>query len=81
MRAGSWSFRNPTGRFGAGSISIIRASKTDWVTLFKKTFRFTGGEIVGEFLLSTGYLPGAHRPDCPVYAKILKKRPPWSRNS
>ena len=27
--------------------------------LFKRTFRFTGGEIVGEFLTSTGYLPGA----------------------
>ena len=56
-------------------------SKADWVTLFKKTFRFTGGEIVGEFLLSTGYLPGAHRPDCPVYAKILTRRPPWNRTS
>ena len=27
-----------------------------WVKLFKKTFRFTGGEIVNEFLMSTGYL-------------------------
>jgi DNA-3-methyladenine glycosylase I len=35
-------------------------SKAEWVQLFKKTFRFTGGEIVGEFLLSIGYLPGAH---------------------
>jgi DNA-3-methyladenine glycosylase I len=41
-----------------------------WTKLFKKTFRFTGGEIVNEFLMSTGYLPGAHSPDCPVYAKI-----------
>jgi DNA-3-methyladenine glycosylase I len=40
-----------------------------WVKLFKKTFRFTGGEIVNEFLMSTGWLPGAHDPDCPVYAK------------
>jgi DNA-3-methyladenine glycosylase I len=40
--------------------------KAEWVKLFKKTFRFTGGEIVGEFLMSTGYLPGAHHPNCPV---------------
>lgn len=42
----------------------------DWTRLFKKTFRFTGGEIVKEFLMSTGYLPGAHSPDCPVFRKI-----------
>ena len=44
--------------------------KEEWVKLFKKTFRFTGGEIVNEFLMSTGYLPGAHSPDCPIYHKI-----------
>jgi DNA-3-methyladenine glycosylase I len=32
-------------------------SKEEWVKLFRKTFRFTGGEIVGEFLMSLGYLP------------------------
>jgi len=41
-----------------------------WTRLFKQTFVFTGGEIVNEFLLSTGYLPGAHDPDCPVYHRI-----------
>ncbi|HXE57334.1 MAG TPA: DNA-3-methyladenine glycosylase I [Gemmatimonadales bacterium] len=51
--------------------------KAEWVTLFKRTFKFTGGEIVGEFLLSTGYLPGAHAPGCPVYARVLEARPPW----
>ena len=35
-------------------------TKEEWVKLFKKTFRFTGGEIVNEFLMSIGYLPGAH---------------------
>ena len=40
--------------------------KAVWVALFKKTFTFTGGEIVGEFLMSCGYLPGAHDPDCPL---------------
>lgn len=38
--------------------------------LFKKTFKFTGGEIVNEFLMSTGYLPGAHDEDCPIYSKL-----------
>jgi len=49
----------------------------DWQNLFKKTFVFTGGEIVRSFLLSTGYLPGAHDEHCPVYQKIGVLRPPW----
>ncbi len=44
--------------------------KIEWVKLFKKTFRFTGGEIVNEFLMSTGYLHGAHQPDCPVFNRL-----------
>jgi len=51
--------------------------KDEWVRLFKSTFRFTGGEIVGEFLMSTGYLPGAHEDWCPVGARIAKLGPPW----
>ncbi|WP_244518974.1 DNA-3-methyladenine glycosylase I [Arachidicoccus rhizosphaerae] len=47
-------------------------SKPEWVKLFKKTFKFTGGEITGEFLMSTGYLPGAHDPDCPIMKKLNK---------
>jgi len=54
-------------------------SKDEWVKLFRKSFVFTGGEITSSFLLSIGYLPGAHEKWCPVYAKILKLRPPWSR--
>jgi DNA-3-methyladenine glycosylase I len=49
-------------------------SKEAWVKLFKRTFRFTGGEIVGEFLMSTGYLGGAHAADCPVYERALGAR-------
>src|SRR6478672_662350 len=49
----------------------------EWVKLFKKHFKFTGGEIVNEFLMSAGYLPGAHSPSCPVYKKIVKKKPMW----
>jgi DNA-3-methyladenine glycosylase I len=49
----------------------------EWQKLFKKTFVFTGYEIVREFLLSTGYLAGAHDEDCPVYQHIQDLRPPW----
>jgi len=52
-------------------------TKEEWVKLFKETFRFTGGEIVNEFLQSTGYLPGAHIETCPIYKKILTKKPAW----
>ncbi|MBM3788674.1 MAG: DNA-3-methyladenine glycosylase I [Acidobacteria bacterium] len=51
--------------------------KSEWVRLFKNTFRFTGGEIVGEFLMSSGYLPGAHHPDCPIEKKVRKVKPAW----
>jgi DNA-3-methyladenine glycosylase I len=54
-------------------------TKAEWVNLFKKTFRFTGGEITGEVLMSVGYLPGAHEPTCPVFARIARRRPPWMR--
>ena len=53
--------------------------KDAWVKLFRETFRFTGGEIVGEFLMSTGWLPGAHAPECPVAKKIAKAKPAWMR--
>ncbi len=52
-------------------------TKEEWVKLFKKHFKFTGGEIVNEFLMSAGYLPGAHAETCPVYKKIAKKKPMW----
>ena len=54
-------------------------SLVEWTKLFKKTFVFTGGEIVNEFLVSTGYLPGAHDEDCPIYRKIASLRPAWMR--
>jgi DNA-3-methyladenine glycosylase I len=50
----------------------------EWTKLFKKTFLFTGGEIVKEFLQSSGYLPGAHDPECPVYWQIAKRQPAWT---
>jgi DNA-3-methyladenine glycosylase I len=54
-------------------------SKDEWTKLFKKTFKFTGGEIVNEFLVSSGYLQGAHDERCPVFKKALKAKPAWSR--
>ena len=54
-------------------------TQDEWVKLFKNTFRFTGGEIVNEFLMSIGYLAGAHIKECPVYDKILKTTPFWNK--
>ncbi|MDL5365031.1 DNA-3-methyladenine glycosylase I [Xanthomonas sp. NCPPB 2654] len=55
--------------------------KADWIKLFKRTFRFTGGEITGEFLMSLGYLRGAHREDCPAFARIAQLDPAWMRKA
>ncbi|TNH05787.1 DNA-3-methyladenine glycosylase I [Testudinibacter sp. TR-2022] len=52
----------------------------DWVKLFKKQFKFVGGEIVNEFLMSSGYLPGAHQTDCPIYAQVLASKPAWMKS-
>lgn len=51
----------------------------EWVKLFKRTFKFVGKDIVEEFLMSTGFLPGAHQEDCPIYLKIVELKPKWSR--
>jgi len=52
-------------------------SKDEWTNLFRKTFRFTGGEIVNEFLMSTGWLAGAHDDDCPTQGAVLAQGPAW----
>ncbi len=54
-------------------------TKEEWVKLFKKTFRFTGGEIVNEFLMSIVYLRGSHDDNCPIYELILKQKPMWTK--
>jgi DNA-3-methyladenine glycosylase I len=71
--------RGSHGSFAAWLDAHHPRPKADWVKLFKGTFRFTGGEIVGEFLMSTGYLPGAHAESCPVYARVAARRPAWMR--
>ena len=56
-------------------------TKEQWVQLFRKTFRFTGGEIVNEFLMSIGYLPGAHTPGCKIYKLVMKAGPVWAQKN
>ena len=65
------------GSFRAWLDALTGVDKAVWVKLFKKTFAFTGPEITGEFLMSSGYLEGAHRRDCPVYTQILAAHPRW----
>lgn len=52
-------------------------SREEWTKLFKKTFKFVGGEIVNEFLMSTGYLKGAHDEKCVIFDNVQKKQPKW----
>jgi DNA-3-methyladenine glycosylase I len=55
--------------------------KLEWVKFFKKRdFKFVGGEIINEFLMSTGYLKGAHDVDCPIYSEVEKQNPMWMRS-
>ena len=53
----------------------VLRDRESWRRLFKRAFVFTGGEIVNEFLVSTGYLPGAHEESCPVYAAVPSAGP------
>jgi DNA-3-methyladenine glycosylase I len=73
--------RKSHGSFAAWLDANHPRSKEEWVRLFKKTFVFTGGEITGSFLLSCGYLAGAHDETCPVFAKIARLGPAWMRHS
>jgi DNA-3-methyladenine glycosylase I len=74
-------FSRTHGSFAGWLDAAHPASLGDWKKLFKRTFFFTGGEIVREFLLSTGYLPNAHDGDCPVYKQILRLNPAWLSQS
>ena len=48
-----------------------------WLRLLRRTFVFVGPEIAKELLVGTGYLPGAHLPDCPVWPVVVAADPPW----
>lgn len=65
------------GSFYQWLLSLHPKSKDEWMKIFKKTFTFTGGEIVNEFLMSIGILPGAHIPSCKVNDKIIQQKPLW----
>ncbi|HKO08962.1 MAG TPA: DNA-3-methyladenine glycosylase I [Alphaproteobacteria bacterium] len=71
--------RESHGSFAAWLAAHHPREKDEWVKLFKETFVFTGGEITGEFLMSIGYLAGAHRQSCPVFKRIARLSPPWMR--
>ncbi len=71
------SLRAGHGSFSAWLDAQHPLPRDDWVRLFRKNFLFTGGEITGEFLMSTGYLPGAHEEKCPVYSRIVRLGPRW----
>jgi DNA-3-methyladenine glycosylase I len=70
--------RKSHGSFAAWLDAHHPRTKDEWVKLFKQTFVFTGGEITGEFLMSTGYLPGAHVASCPVYMRVIEAGAPWA---
>lgn len=63
------------GSFGKWLAFHHPKTKAEWVKLFKKTFKFTGGEIVNEFLMSIGHLPGAHSEDCAIYQQVISSKP------
>ena len=67
--------RQQSGSFAGWLAQQPASDKTAWTKLFKQTFTFTGGEIVNEFLMSIGLLPGAHRPDCPVALRLAGQAP------
>lgn len=52
----------------------IGMDKKVWLKLFKKHFKFVGGEIVGEFLMSIDMLPGSHSADCVCFKKQKKRK-------
>lgn len=71
--------RDSDGGFAAWIAARHPLTLPEWVKIFRKTFKFTGGEVVNEFLMSIGYLPGAHREDCPAFKRIAALDPPWRK--
>lgn len=60
-------------------IKIQRAEDIQtWVKIFKKEFKFVGGEIVNEFLMSIGRIDGSHSPDCIRYKEYMKYKKLWT---
>ncbi len=55
-------------------------TKDEWVKLFKKNFKFVGGEIINEFLMSAGYLKGAHEENCAIFELVIQSKPNWKKH-
>ncbi len=70
-------FTDEFGSFEAWLTFHHPKSHDEWNKLFKKTFKFVGAEIVKEFLMSTGYLSGAHNDSCPIFEKVKLQSPKW----
>lgn len=71
--------RDSHGSFAAWIAEGHPLTKADWVKRFKKAFVFQGGEVVGELLMSIGYLPGSHRESCPVQQRLSALDLPYRR--
>jgi DNA-3-methyladenine glycosylase I len=71
--------RSSHGSFNDWLESHHPLDKPAWLKLFRQNFIFVGGEIVGEFLMSTGWLPGAHIPGCPAGDRARQAGAAWSR--
>lgn len=66
-----------SGTFKSWLDSFGGLNREEWTKIFKKKFKFVGGEIVNEFLMSTGYLKGAHEEECEVMQRIRLTEPKW----
>lgn len=80
-RLGIWADISNNILTGLSQLTTLSFYRSYCVQVLKKTFVFTGGEIVNEFLMSTGYLPGAHTKDCPIYKKVAAQKPAWMRKT
>ena len=74
------SIRRSHGGFGNWLFQKKTLNREDWSKVFKQNFKFMGEKIVGEFLMSIGYLKGAHHENCPVYNSIKALGPVWFKN-
>lgn len=56
------------------NVKELGEDKQVWLKLFKKQFKFVGGEIVGEFLMSIDMLPGSHGEECSRFKKLKNRK-------
>ncbi len=76
-RLGIWADISNNILTGLSQLTTLSFYRSYCVQVLNRTFVFTGREIVNEFLMSIGYLPGAHTPDCHIYEVVLAKEPAW----